>query len=269
MHNPICLNSNSYHGFTLEEAVTGAKRAGIHLIELAGVIGWTEHVHNNYSDEKISEVLRLLADNEIKAIGMCGHTNIQTKEGQEIFKKNLQLAKKLGVDYVTLSTGETHGDESVIADDSELIEILRDLARFAKDLGLVMAIETHGNNYATGESIIALLKKVNMPNVRLNYDTGNVVFYGAIVPYDDLEASTGSITGIHLKEKAGAQNEWNFPAIGRGDLNFDRILKILKKNGCTAALSIEIEFTPAGPNGVEDVHESLAYSVQTIKRLSA
>ena len=187
MSNPICLNSNSYHGFTLEEAVTGAKRAGIKLIELAGVIGWTEHVRNDYSDGQIAKVLKLLADNDIKAIGMCGHTNIQTKEGQETFKKNLHLAKKLGVEYVTLSTGETHGDESVIGDDTELVNIIRDLASVAKSLGLIMAIETHGNNYATGQSIIALLKKVNMPNVRLNYDTGNVVFYGAIMPYEDLD----------------------------------------------------------------------------------
>ena len=214
-------------------------------------------------------MLKLLTDNQIQAIGMAGHTNIQTKEGQETFKKNLYLAKKLGVEYVTLSTGETHGDQSVIQDDTELVKIIQSLATVAKDLGLIMAIETHGNNYSTGESIVTLLGKVDMPNVRLNYDTGNVVFYGAIMPYQDLEASTGAITGIHLKEKAGAQNEWNFPAIGRGDLDFDRILKILKKNGCTAALSIEIEFTPAGPNGVEDVHESLAYSVETIKRLSA
>ena len=69
MNNPICLNSNSYHGFTLEEAVEGAKRAGIKLIELAGVIGWTEHVRNDYSDEQIAKVLKLLADNDIKAIG--------------------------------------------------------------------------------------------------------------------------------------------------------------------------------------------------------
>lgn len=156
MSNPICLNSNSYHGFTLEEAVTGAKRAGIKLIELAGVIGWTEHVRNDYSDGQITKVLKLLADNDIKAIGMCGHTNIQTKEGQETFKKNLHLAKKLGVEYVTLSTGETHGDESVIGDDTELVNIIRDLASVAKSLGLIMAIETHGNNYATGQSIIAL-----------------------------------------------------------------------------------------------------------------
>jgi L-ribulose-5-phosphate 3-epimerase len=269
MNNPICLNSNSYHGFTLEEAVEGAKRAGIHLIELAGVIGWTEHVRNDYSDEQIAKVLNLLQDNEIKAIGMCGHTNIQTKEGQETFKKNLHLAKKLGVEYVTLSTGETHGDESVIKDDSELVEIIQELAKVAKDLDLVMAIETHGNNYATGQSIIELLKKVNLPNVRLNYDTGNVIFYGAIMPYEDLDSSTGSITGIHLKEKAGAQNEWNFPAIGRGDIDFSRIFEILKKNKCTAALSIEIEFTPKGPSGVNEVHESLAYSVETINRLSA
>lgn len=269
MNNPICLNSNTYHGFTLEEAVEGAFRAGIKLIELAGVNGWTEHVKNDFSDLQIKNVLNLLKEHDIEAIGMCGHTNIQSKEGQDTFKKNLILAKKLGVKYVTLSTGETHGDVSVIGDDTELVNIIRDLGTVAANLGLEMAIETHGNNYATGHSISGLLKKVNMPNVRMNYDTGNVVFYGAIEPYDDLEASTGLITGIHLKEKTGAQNEWNFPAIGRGDLDFDRILKILKKNACTTALSIEIEFTPAGPNGVEDVHESLAYSVNTIKRLCA
>ncbi|GEM_PF-6055957 len=36
MNNPICLNSNTYHGFTLEEAVEGAHRVGIKLIELTG-----------------------------------------------------------------------------------------------------------------------------------------------------------------------------------------------------------------------------------------
>ena len=247
----------------------GARRSGIKLIELAGVNGWTEHVRNDYSDAQIASVLKLLKENDIRAIGMCGHTNIQTKEGQDTFKKNLHLAKQLGVEYVTLSTGETHGDKSVIGDDTELVGIIRELATVAGELDLVMAIETHGNNYATGKSIIELMKKVNMPNVRLNYDTGNVVFYGAIMPYEDLEASTDYITGIHLKDKAGEQSEWNFPAVGRGDIDFSRILGTLKRKGCTAALSIEIEFTPEGPNGVEDVHESLAYSVSTIKRLSA
>jgi len=269
MNNAICLNSNTYHGFTLEEAVEGAHKAGIHLIELAGVIGWTEHVKNDFSEAEIAKVLDLLKANEIHAIGMCGHTNIMTEDGRVAFKKNLQLASRLGVKYVTLSTGETHGDVSVIEDDTELVAILKDLGAIANDLGLMLAIETHGNNYGTGERIVELLKKVGADNVHLNYDTGNVVFYGAIEPYDDLNSSTDSIVGIHLKEKAGAQNEWNFPAIGRGDLDFSRIFSILKKNGCTAPLSIEIEFTPAGPKNVDEVHESLAYSVDTIRRLSA
>lgn len=268
MNNEVCLNSNTYHGFSLEDAVAGAHRAGIKFIELAGVIGWTEHVKNDFTDEQIAGVLRLLKDHHIRAVGMCGHTNIQTEEGKEVFKKNLQLAKRLEVEYVTLSTGETHGDESVIEDDSGLVATLKELGSFAMELGLKLAVETHGNNYGTGEKVVTLLKKVNMPNVRVNYDTGNVVFYGGITPYDDLEKVTGSITGIHLKEKAGATTEWNFPAIGRGDLDFRRILGILKKSGCKVPLSIEIEFTPAGPSSVEDVHESLAFSVQTIRRLA-
>lgn len=151
MNNPICLNSNTYHGFTLEEAVEGAHRVGIKLIELAAVNGWTEHVRNDYSDSEVARVLDLLKLNDIRAIGMCGHTNIQTKDGQETFKKNLQLAKRLGVQYVTLSTGETHGDDSVVGDDTELVGILRELGEFAQNLGLEMAVETHGNNYATGQ----------------------------------------------------------------------------------------------------------------------
>lgn len=269
MNNPICLNSNTYHGFSLEEAVEGAHRAGIKYIELAGVNGWTEHVRNDFTDAQVTAVLELLKVHDIKAIGMCGHTNIQTRAGQETFKKNLQLAHRLGVQYVTLSTGETHGDESVIGDDAELVNVIRELGEVAQRLGLKMAIETHGNNYATGQGIVELLKKVNMSNIGLNYDTGNVVFYGAIEPYEDLAASTDSIIGMHLKDKTGDQNEWNFPAVGRGDLDFDRIFRTLEQNECDVALSIEIEFTPAGPNGVEEVHESLAYSVATINRLSA
>ncbi len=130
----------------------------------------------------------------------------------------MHLAKKLGVGYVTLSTGETHGDASVIGDDTELVNIIRELGSVAKELGLEMAIETHGNNYATGRSIIGLLKKVNIPNVRLNYDTGNVVFYGATEPYDDLDASTGSIIGIHLKEKLEHKMNGTFQQLVAGIL---------------------------------------------------
>lgn len=267
MENPICLNSNTYHGYTLEEAVQGAVASGIHAIEIAAVRGYTEHARADMSEAEVDAVLALLAANDLTAVGLCGHTNILTEDGRTAFVENLDLARRLGVQYVVTSAGETHGDASIIDDDTEVVEHLRQLAEEAARRDLTLAIETHGNNYATGGQVSALLAKVGAANLRIAYDTGNVIFYGGTEPYDDLDAHAAEVVDIHLKDKTGAQAEWNFPAVGRGDLDVARVLSILEARGCAAPLSIEIEFTSAGPSSVEEVHEALAHSVRTIRTI--
>lgn len=44
MKRIIAVNSNCYHGYAIEEAVAGIRRAGFHYIELTATKGWTEHV---------------------------------------------------------------------------------------------------------------------------------------------------------------------------------------------------------------------------------
>ena len=48
----IAINSNTYHGFTLDQALEGIKAAGFHSIELTATKGWTEHVFPNMSFEE-------------------------------------------------------------------------------------------------------------------------------------------------------------------------------------------------------------------------
>jgi L-ribulose-5-phosphate 3-epimerase len=45
---------------------------------------------------------------------------------------------------------------------------------------------------------------------------------------------------MHLKDDAGALGEWNFPALGDGNIDLDAILKALKD--FTGPISVEIEF---------------------------
>lgn len=269
MKNVICLNSNTYHGYSLEEAVAGARRAGVGFMEIAAVVGYTEHARADMTDEEIAGVLTLLQSNDIELVALGGHSNIMTPEGRTQFVGNLDLAVRLGVDYVVTGTGDTHDDEDVIEDEGELIGIVRELADEAASRGLRIAIETHGNNYGTGASLRDLVEKAGAANVGINYDTANVIFYGGIQPYDDLEASADRVIGIHLKDKAGKPDEWDFPAIGDGYLEFDRIFDTLQRGECTAPLSIEIEFTAAGPSSVDEVHEALGRSVGTVRSLMA
>lgn len=269
MKNAVCLNSNTYHGFTVEEAVAGARAAGIGYIELAAVRGWTEHARHEMTDEEVTALKSLLAENQIEAIGMCGHTNILTQEGRGDFLENLDLAQRLGVQYVVTSTGETHDDATVIEDDAELVGILRDLAGEAQSRGVRLNIETHGNNYGSGQEVAALLEKVGHDNLGITYDTANAIFYGDVVPHEDLAASVAKVDSIHLKDKAGERTEWNFPAVGTGQIDFDKTFTALAEAGNNAPLSIEIEFTPEGPGSVEAVHEALATAADNTRKLLA
>lgn len=268
MRYPICLNSNTYKGSSLDDAVEGARRAGIHLIEISAVAG-CQHIDPQISDNQLHSLRDTLATHGLEAVALGGHANLTTLEGRQLFRRNLQLGARLGVKYVVTGTGDRHGDSTSIEDEAGFSRTIRKLAEAAGDFGVTMAIETHGANYATGAQLLKLIQKVDSANLAINYDTGNTIFYGDTDPYDDLEVCLDHIVGIHLKDKAGARAEWNFPAVGEGETDFARIAGILLDSPRQGSipLSIEVEFTPKGPSSLDQVHTAVQTSVETIQSL--
>ena len=67
---------------------------------------------------------------------------------------------------------------------------------------------------------------------------------------------------MHLKDKAGADDAWDFPAVGKGKVDFPAIFRQLEeaKNDCP--FSIEIEFTAAGPKDLDEVNKAVADSAE-------
>lgn len=263
----LCLNSNTYHGFTLDDAIDGASAAGLELIELAAVAGYTEHVSASMDVETIQEIGARLAVRGIRAVAIGGHSALTTTAGRAAFRANLELAARLGAEYVVTGTGETHGDEEEIDDEPAFVQELTALAHHAGSLGLRIAIETHGANYPTGSAVAALVTRTGSSNVGIAYDTGNTVFYGGVQPYDDLATSFSHVIGLHLKDKVGGVGVWNFPAIGDGELDLPRLRSVLESQTTTAdiPLSIEIEFTPEGPVNVQEVHDAVYRSVEVLR----
>ena len=101
------------------------------------------------------------------------------------------------------------------------------------------------------------MRKVNSDRVKVNYDTANVVFYGRVDPVEDLKACVSDVAFLHIKDKAGAADEWNFPAPGKGYIDFDGIFDVLNQNGNNSPFSVEIEFTAAGPSTLEEVNQAV------------
>ena len=84
--------------------------------------------------------------------------------------------------------------------------------------------------------------RVKSYNVLINYDTGNVEFYGGVKAVDDLPVALPKLVHCHLKDKHGEGRVWDFPAIGEGHVDFKRVLDIMAKGGFTGPMSVEIEF---------------------------
>lgn len=242
MDNKFAVLTNTYHGFTLDEALSGIAAAGFQYVELAAVRGWTEHVSSDMSDAQIEEVKQKLSSLGLTAIGMSGHCNLMEEERLDDFRKNIVLASKLGCQYIISSTGEAHFGKGESFSDDVLAKHLKSLVPELEKHHMIMVLEVHGE-YGTGESLYKVTRMVDSPYVAINYDTANVVFYGGKYPEEEIKCCVDDVKYVHLKDKAGEMKEWNFPGVGSGNLKLKEFMEYMDSKDYTGPYSIEIEYT--------------------------
>lgn len=76
----------------------------------------------------------------------------------------------------------------------------------------------------------------------------------------DLKTCLAETAYIHIKDKGGRDDVWDFPALGKGHIDFPAIFEELKAAGNDSPLSIEIEFTPEGAGSLAAVDQAVADS---------
>jgi sugar phosphate isomerase/epimerase len=157
----IAINSNTYHGFTLDQALEGIKAAGFHSIELTATKGWTEHVFPNMSFEELWRIKDKLQDYEIDPISMSGHCNLMDQERIADFIANMRLANFFGCTYITSSVGEAHIKDKAHASNQEVAEHLKKCCRTLKNMTWFWGLRTMANIPPA-----RLLKKLWMQLVR-------------------------------------------------------------------------------------------------------
>ena len=242
MKNVVSVSTNTYHGFSVDEALEGIARAGFKVVELTAVRGWTEHIMPDHDEAQLKHVEDKLKALGLNCIAVSGHCNLTDAERLNDFRANMALAHRFGAKWIISSTGEAHfGKDERITDDV-LIENLKALVPDLEKYDLKLGIEVHGE-YGTGEKILKIVEGVGSDRVGINYDTANVVFYGGKVPNEEIKTCYEGVNYVHLKDKIGLDNGWNFPAVGSGVLDLVGFIQYMNGKGYDGPLSIEIEFT--------------------------
>ena len=193
----------------------------------------------------------------LKTMALGAHRDFSSLEQCGEYARLLELADLLGCRVIT--AGVPDGCEM-----ERYMEGLGKASNRAWELGITICIENHGKEHGTGRSLLPLLKAGK--GLRLCYDTGNTWYYGGVDPLEDLPACAGFLGHVHLKDKQGAPNEWDFPALGTGYVNFPALTGLNVWGDCPC-VSIEIEFTPLGVSR-EETERAVRASVRYLESLS-
>ena len=260
----IAVNSNCYHGYSIEEAVAGIKAAGFKYIELTATKGWTEHVFPDQSFKRALEVQDLLEENGLIPFAMSGHTNLMDTGRIGDFVSNIRLAHFFGCEYIVSSIGEAHLEDKAVAPNEVVAEHIKGLVPYLEKYDMKLVLEIHGD-HGTGAILKDICQLVDSPRVLINYDTANAIFYGDVDVPRDLAGCLDKVGYVHLKEKAGGRREWNFPALGKGYVEFPEIFKMMDAADNLSPYSIEIEFTQSGPKDLEEINRAVMDSAAYLK----
>jgi sugar phosphate isomerase/epimerase len=261
MKSPLAGHTNSYHTYSFEEALDGIAKAGFKGVELSAVPGWTEHVSLDKDPAKVrSEIER----RGLVATVLSAHSDLTTQEGLEHGLKGLKWAARYGLPVMVTAVG---GHQSASESEAAFFANLPALTAAAASAGVIVALEIHGDIMASGERSLPLIEKIGSEWVRVNYDTANVEYYSGRKAVDDLSAIVPYLAHVHLKDHKGGKGDWYFPACGEGNVDFARVLEILKASGYSGGYSVETEFSGEPWPPLAEVDRSMKSSYKHLSTL--
>jgi L-ribulose-5-phosphate 3-epimerase len=262
--------TNTYHSYSLEEALDGIAAAGFKSVELTSVPGWTEHVRRDAGAEEIAHVKDLLNQYGLTAVSLAGHSDLVSEAGIAEFRKALNIAQKLGISYVTTSTGGHDASSSGSLEDqrNHFLDHIRPAADEAASMGITICLETHGGLLASGVIAKKLIEDIGKENIGINYDPGNVIFYGGVKPEEDIQSSADAVKHMHCKDQIGGPGVWNFPTVGTGEVDFASIFAALDKVGFSGPVSVEIEFQGEPWPALDEVNRAVADSYTYVRQFA-
>ena len=171
-------------------------------------------------------------------------------------KKASDFAKQCGIPAVQTHCGfipENPNDEVY----RETVTAMREVAAYCKRNGQNFRYET---GQETPITLVRAIQDVGMDNQGVNFDLANLILYGKANPVDAIELLDPYVQGIHAKDGLWPTNPKELGeevAIGKGKVDFQRIIARLKELDYRGAVTIEREIS--GAQQMEDVRAAITY----------
>ena len=171
-------------------------------------------------------------------------------------KKASEFAKECGVAAVQTHCGfipENPNEELY----KETVAAMREVAEYCRRNGQNFRYET---GQETPITLVRAIRDVGLDNQGVNFDLANLILYGKANPVDAIEILGPYVQGIHAKDGLWPTNPKDLGeevAIGKGKVDFARIIARLKEMKYPGAVTIEREIS--GAQQMADVRAAKEY----------
>jgi CubicO group peptidase (beta-lactamase class C family)/sugar phosphate isomerase/epimerase len=196
---PIACMTLPYSQYPLARALSGIKSAGFEYVAL-----YTSHKEAGEAKavplmppdgplSRAKEIGQRCRDVGLKPLLMFSGIYPEDPKGVEVLTQRIQQAAAAGIGQV-LTFGHTSGNNRKI-----WVERFKHLGPIARDSGVLLVVKQHGE---TGQVTGEIVREVDHPTVKVNYDAGNVMDYtkGQVNPLVDIKTCAELIHSFCIKD---------------------------------------------------------------------
>jgi sugar phosphate isomerase/epimerase len=260
----------------LQDALPFLTRYHLHWCELREM--WGKNIMN-LSQEELGRAKRLIADAglQVSDIGspifkwnlpqMPAKANEKRDEfkasfvesdADRLLHQSFDLARHFGTNKVRIFSYWRVEDPQKAY--SYVRDKLADAARLAAKAEMVLVLENeHTCNVGTGRELGHLIKDINSPALRGNWDPGNAAMLDEVPYPNGYEAVKGQFAHMHIKDvrqnASTGKKEW--APVGGGIIDWKGQMLALRKDRYDGTMSLETHYLRADRNKVESTRESL------------
>jgi sugar phosphate isomerase/epimerase len=269
----ISVNTLAFQGYDLSVAVKALAELNIKYVEFAFIKGYSEGMsESSFSPQSAKYIYDLIDSYGLKTAALAAHMDLGMQDSVEAFKRRMDFAALLGVSII-LSNASTRENRV------NFLRNIEKLAAYAESLNLMIGLENPGdgenNLIGTGQEGAKLIKEIDSPFIRLNYDVGNAYSYskGRTRPEDDIHYAYPYAFYLHFKDTRADGDGWIFTEIGKGVINYKEVIQFMKGQPEQLAIGLELplsvrrdkDFSPqkkTAPPSLADIKNAVKQSYE-------
>ena len=223
----VSISAAPYDGYPFPAVLDSMARCGVRWVEPAFIVGYTEPFDESvFSDANARHTRSALAASGLGCYAFSSHIDLGRDDAVGVFTGRMEFAAALGAKVINTNA-------AVRSREGQFLANIERLAARAASLGLAIGLENPGNgednlmnDAAEG---LALVERLGLPAVRLNYDPGNTVSHrpGQIDGAADAILALPGCAHFHLKDVRQDEGGWVFTVPGEGVLDTATIMAAL------------------------------------------